>query len=597
MDSVGQFLINHHIPEPYRIPSGATHKDIQAKFNQWAKEDPSSYAAKIPEVKRIADTISTYEGFTIGMDDISPMKQERERMLSPYTKALQGATTDHEIKKILVDATNKGSDLAMSGQGSLVEMVHAGARGKPAQLMKNIVAPISARDSDGTPYPFLIKKSYAEGLSPAEYWTSAIEARNQVVEVKTSTAEPGDFGKQLFNALNTMVIAAKDCGTKNGIHLSLTDHNVLDRYLATDISNVGKRNTLVTSKLVDIAKRNGLRELMVRSPMTCEARNGVCQLCYGLSTTGRLHDIGMNVGTLAAQSLSEPLTQMALSSKHGGKLSLVKQEDTGALGVKKLLMKPKIFPNKAALSQIAGTVTKITSAAQGGKYVYVNTYEHYVPLTNQVIVKLGQVVQPGDALSDGLKDPREFTNLRGLGSGRSYMANALYNAYNPLDPDSGKRVGIPLDKRHIEVLVKKDMNHVVVDEHNDTFTRGDIVDYNKLKGYLSESTHEVPLSDAIGEYLGKEYLHYTVGTEITPHIIDTLRGRGITKVIISNRKIKFSPYVTNLRMIPLLKDNFIGRMSHSDIKRTGESADIHSYDPIHSFIRGIEFGEGPDGQY
>jgi len=602
--SVGQMLINHHIPKQYQIKGKASAKDIDKALDTWAKNDPKSYANNIPYIKRVSDDVTLYEGLSVGLDDLNPMVKERQDLLRKYEPRFNKAKTVEEQKKILAEAASYGGKLAVSGKGSLVDMYKTGAKGNPTQVMKNILTPLAAREPDGTPYPFIIKKNYAEGLSSSEYWVAAQEARNNAVETKLSTSIPGDFGKQLFNALNNLVVTTNDCKTDNGIDLSVDDTNCLDRYLSRDIVGVGRRNTLVTTIMLSAAKKKRINTLFVRSPMTCEAKEGVCQKCYGLNPAGKLHNIGANVGTLAAQALSEPLTQMAISSKHGGKASSIPQEEVGMKGVSKLLAKPKVFSNKAALATLDGKVTKISKADQGGYFIYVNDVEHYVAPTNNVLVKIGQRVIKGDTLSSGLKDPRELTNLRGLGSGRQYMINALYNAYNPIDPDSGKRTGLPVDKRNLEILAKKDMNHVVVEDHNDTFTKGDVVNYNKIKSYMEKSKEELPLSKAVGRFLGKEYFHFTVGTEITPRVISDLRARGVNTVFVTKRKINFSPHVTNLRQIPLLKDNFIARMTHSEIKNTlrraateGEESDLAGYDPIPSFIQGIAFGEGTDGRY
>ena len=605
MSTTGTFLINSHIPEKYRIPIGASIKDIEKIFSKWAKEDPKTYSKNISEIKKIADQIATFEGLSIGLDDITPMIKERDSFLAPFITKFDKATTDQAKKEIVTQAMQEGSKMALSqGKGSLVDMIHTKTKGNASQLMKTIFSPISAREYDNTPYPFITKKSFAEGLTPGEYWVDSIEARNATVSGKTQVALPGDLGKQLFNSLNNLVITTKDCGTKNGIILKTNDNNIIDRYVAKDIPGVIKRNTLIDSKMDSILQRGKIKEVVVRSPMTCEARNGVCQMCYGLNSTGKHHDIGQNVGTIAAQSLAEPLTQMALSTKHGVMLAGRKVEDVGIEGIKKLLAKPEIFPNKATLAQTAGIVEKIMQAPQGGHYVYVHGIEHYVPLTNKIIISKSQHVSAGDHLSDGMADPRELTNLKGLGSGREYFVNAMYDAYNPIDHKTGERSGIALDKRHIEILAKKDFNHVVIDSHNDTFSRGDVVDYNRLKSYMQENIKKVSLKDALGEHLGNEYFHFTVGTQITPEIVNFLKSHGVSSVIISKNNIKFSPYVTNIRRVPLLKKDFFSKMTHHEIKNTlmeaaqlGEKSDIHTYDPVPPFIRGVTFGEGPDGQY
>ena len=603
--SVGNFLINHNIPEAYKIHGDSSAKDIKGKLEDWARADPTSYSQNVPGIKRTADNVTTGEGLSMGLDDLEPLIKERKPFLKKYQDRFDATDNEQKRKEIVSDAIKEGAALTLKHcTGSLSDMVNTGAKGNASQLMKNIMSPISAREPDNTPYPYLINKSFAEGLTPGQYWVASIEARNATVEGKLATAEPGDLGKQMFNMLNTMVVTTKDCGTTNGLYMKTDDNNILDRYLAKDISGIAIRNTLVTGDIAALIKKKGLVDVMVRSPMTCEARNGICQMCYGLNASGRHHDIGANVGTIAAQAISEPLTQMKLSTKHGVILSGKSDDTTGMKGVKKLLSKPKIFPHKSTLAQIDGVIKSINKAPQGGHYIFVNDMEHYVPVESEVVVTVGEKVIAGDALSDGLKDPREFSMLRGLGSGRSYFIQAMYNAYNPMDPKTDKRTGLPMDKRHLEVLAKKDFNHVIINEHNDTFAMHDIVEYNQLKDYMAKSTAEVDLKDAMGEYLGKEYIHYMVGTEVTPNVMDTLKKRGFNKIIITKRKISFSPHITSIKQVPLLKENFLGKMSHHELKDTlveaaryGQHSDLSSYDPVPAFVQGITFGEGAEGRY
>jgi DNA-directed RNA polymerase subunit beta' len=605
--TAGQLLINDTIPDKYKLKAGSSTKEIQKMFDTWATNDPTSYATSITGVKRIADQVTMYEGFSPGIDDINPMKKERATLFKKYMPMFNKAKTTEEKKTIVADAMREGSKLVMNGSGAMHEMVRTGAKGNATQLMKNVLSPISAREPDNTPYPYMTDRSFAEGLSAGGYFVDSIEARNATVAGKTQVSVPGDFGKQLFNALNDMVVTLEDCGTDNGIALQITDTNVLDRYLAKSIPGLAPRNSLVTSMLTSSLSKKNIKELIVRSSMTCEARNGVCQKCYGKMSNGILPEIGKNVGTIAAQSLSEPLTQMTLSTKHGVMLAGQKATDVGMEGVKKLLAKPKIFPDKATLAEVDGVISRIEPAPQGGTYLYINDIEHYVPTTNKLKedIKKNARVSKGEPLSEGLIDPRELSMKKGMGTGRQYFVDAMYNAYNPLDSKSGERSGIPLDKRHLEVLAKRDFNHVVINESSDTYTKGDIVDYNRLKSIITkDSVKEETLDNAIGDYLAKEYFHYTVGTEVTKEVVTYLRTHGVQKVHVSTRKIQYTPYITNVRQVPLLKENFLGRLSHHEIKGTlieaaqlGEKADIQGYDPIPAFIHGITFGEGEDGKY
>ena len=253
---------------------------------------------------------------------------------------------------------SKLRDITSTHPGDMGMMARSGSRGNMNQLMKMVSSPGIVGDYDGAPIPFLIERGYSEGLSPAEAWIAGDESRSQVIKGQLGTAEPGEMQKVLASVMSEQVIASDDCKTTNGIMLEADDPSVEGRYSTS--------GSLIDGRQAATISRAG-KPIRVRSPMTCDLESGVCQKCMGYSNKGTNFKIGMNVGIRSAQSLSEPLTQMALSSKHG--VSLVEGDHNkpkGLAAFKQFVEVPKNFFQRAPISEISGKVNSVSIAPQGG---------------------------------------------------------------------------------------------------------------------------------------------------------------------------------------------------------------------------------------
>ena len=334
--------------------------------------------------------------------------------------------------------------------------------------------------------------------------------------------------------------------------------------------------------------------------MTCEAPHGVCQRCQGLDEKGQAHTIGTNVGMRAAQALSEPLTQMALNAKHA--VRTVGSKNTvlsGLAGMRQLTDIPQSFLHKATLAGQPGRVTRIAAAPQGGHYVDVDKQQHYVPPSLKIAVKEKDVVEAGDRLSTGIPKPDEVVQYKGLGAGRQYLVDSLYDVY------SGS--GIDVDKRHLELLAKTDLNRVrIMDEDSGDLDvmRGDIVDYNRFRASIAAQSKMMNVSDAVGSTLGDSVLHHTAGTHITPTLAREFKRRGISRVPVAPRVPKHEMIMKPIARTPLMSPDVLARMAHRNLKQTllegaafGDRSDIHGTHPIPAFVFGAEFGTGPAGRY
>jgi hypothetical protein len=590
--TLGQHLVDSILPSKWRGQGALTKGNLNKVLLGVAKEDPSKYPDVVTKLKRLGDEVATLDGISVGLDDIAPRTAERDAALKPHVDAFNKATNTPDKIKALVGGQDAMLTLARNHPGTMGEMVRAGGRGNAAQLMRTVGAPVFAEDSKGKVIPWLVNKSFSEGLKPADAWVMGGQARVNAVLSNISVVEPGDLAKILVNNMGDQLVTKIDCGTKNGISMLPTDPHIIDRYQAGT-------NKLITPQLASSLAKDG-KSVIVRSPMTCEAAHGVCQHCQGLSTSGHMHPIGTNIGVRAAQALAEPLTQFALNAKHGGRVVGVDDEKRleGIKGVRALLEIPESFAHKAVLADRDGSVTKIDKAPQGGHFIFVGDGSHYVPPAHKVAVGLGQSVYAGDLLSDGVPKPDEIVQHKGLGEGRRYLVDALSDVY--------KRAGSEVDKRHLETLAKSVLNHVQVSDPgpHDAFIKGDIVNYNQFHAALAASKKRLPTTDAIGETLADGVLHHMAGTVITQPIADGLMRHGVTSVAIAGEGPRATPFMRPASRTPLLNPDWMARLAHRYLKESllkgihqGDVSNLHGASPVPAYVAGTEFGQGEEGHY
>jgi DNA-directed RNA polymerase subunit beta' len=512
------------------------------------------------------------------------VKQILAKKLSPQesNKALSELTAGYNKKietqnlKYLVD---KGSVAA--------KMAKTGARGNPTQLASGTASPLMSLNAKGELIPVVIKHGFAEGMTPAEHLAMSYMGRGSTVLSQLSTALPGALFKKLAPTVFHEVITEDDCKTHNGILVSASDKKALLGRFEAD------KNQLITEEELKIIQASGAKQVKVRSSMTCEAHEGVCKHCYGLMGSGKLPEIGENVGVIAAQSVSEVLTQAMLSTKH--KASVGERKGNQYEQASNLLLNPSDnFKDEATISELNGKVTKVSPTALGDFHVFVNEKSHFVPNSQVVNVKVGDEITQGQALSSGTVNPRKLVKLRGLGSGRDYMAKELRAIY-----------GGGLDPRHFELISKNLMKYVeIIDPGETGFLPGDKVNVNEVAKFLNKKTAEEPVEIAEGAVLARGVHALTPGTLLDANHIAELKAAGVKSVHVTNSGLRVSPIVPGLQTAKLLDPNWVSKLSFSRLKDTlqhsaavGAESDIHSTDPITPYVLGTEFGEGEGGRY
>ena len=590
--TLGHHLLDDAIPMGYRPTGTYTKGALFKQMLRLAKDDPELYATTIVKVKNVGDEIATMEGISVGLDDIAPMYAQRNAIMNPALKRMQSSTTRTGRQAIVSQTQSKMVDYAKTHTGTMGDMARSGGRGNMVQLMKAVGSPVAANDEQDRVQPWLITRSYSEGLKPSEWWAANREARMAAAKSTIEVSEPGDISKIIINNVQDQVIAKHDCGTHNGIRLPVTSAEIVDRYRASD----GK---LIDKRLADQLRKNPSDYVLVRSPMTCELSAGVCQLCMGNTVTGRLNRIGDNVGIRAAHAMGEPLTQLALNAKHGVRTAGGSSGVSGLEGFRAIIETPASFKSKASLAPKDGTVDDISVAPQGGFYVTVTGVRTHVAPGLKVTVKRGQTVHAGDVLSEGTPRPDEVVMHKGLGAGREYIVGQLGTIY--------KDAGIDVDRRHLEILAKGALNHLTVDRvsgNDHGIIRGDTIHYNKFKALVGKAIEELPLADAAGKYLARPVEEHLPGTLLTPGLIQDLKRRGIQKVTTTTLNAQVTPMMAPATRNPLLNPDWLVRMGHRNLRQSliegagmGHTSNISGTSPVPAMIFNSSFGDGDDGNY
>jgi DNA-directed RNA polymerase subunit beta' len=234
------------------------------------------------------------------------------------------------------DATDsRGAKHKQKSFNSIFMMADSGARGSAAQIrqlagMRGLMA-----KPDGSIIETPITANFREGLNVLQYFISTHGARKGLADTALKTANSGYLTRRLVDVAQDLVLTEEDCGTTNGLVMApLVEggdvveglgERVLGRVTATDVHRPGKDSVLVSAgtlldeHLVRLLEQEGVDQINVRSPITCETRYGVCGKCYGRDLArGRLINIGEAVGVIAAQSIGEPGTQLTMRTFHIG---------------------------------------------------------------------------------------------------------------------------------------------------------------------------------------------------------------------------------------------------------------------------------------
>ena len=580
-------------------------KSIDATLSQLARHHPSRYARAVKELSDIGRNAAYHQGETLTLDDFKPVI-DRDGILAQMDQEVEQAraTTPNEkefeqkrnaIWSQYSESMEKQSVQAALAQGNnLGNTVVSGARGNPSQLAAMVTTPGLYTDYKDRIIPLFVRHSFGEGLRPAEYLSGAFGVRTSVISTKSNTAKGGDLLKQLSQSSSRIVVTEDDCGVSNGLDYPSDDSNLEGRVLARDYGDLKAGDTIDRHGMNYLHKN--FKTVIARSPLTCQAKEGICSHCLGQLPDGKFAPKGYHAGQTAGSALGEPAAQLALNKKHTAGMLGKKRGYSGFDVIAQLVQSPETFPHKAAVAPVPGRVERIENAPQGGQYITVGGEQTYVPSGHDPIVKPGDDVEAGDQLSEGIVDPYEIVQHRGLGEGRRYYMDRLGEAYR----DTG--MGDP-QKTHLEVIARGALDHMRVTPADgyQNYLPDDLASYSHLTSNYTppEDTKFVDTDKAADKYLQTPALHFTIGTKLTPHMVKRIKDAGIKQVSVSEAEPPFTPDMVSLRVASHTDPDWMARLGSSYLgaglensAMRGKDTDTNeNYSYIPRLAKGVGFGK------
>jgi DNA-directed RNA polymerase subunit beta' len=371
----GRLIFNQVMPKGYvyvnrTLGDKETNKIIADVYEKFG---PGATVVMLDEIKRLGYKYATYFAPTISIEDIrvSPHKEglvndankEVEKADMEYRK---GIITNEERYKKVIEIWTKTNDKITDGMFKELEkdqngfnpvyvMAASGARGSKQQIrqlagMRGLMAKPS-----GEIIELAIRSNFREGLGVLEFFISTHGARKGLADTALKTADAGYLTRRLVDISQDVIVTEDDCGTKENITLgmvkegeniivSLADR-VFGRYTAEDLVDpvtekvVFPKDTIITRAIGHQIENLGYDKIKVRSPLTCRSRIGICTKCYGMDMARLVPaEIGEAVGTIAAQSIGQPGTQLTMRTFHiGGAASATIQEKEHKVPYKSLV--------------------------------------------------------------------------------------------------------------------------------------------------------------------------------------------------------------------------------------------------------------------
>ena len=472
-------------------------------------------ATLLDYIKSTGYRYCTTAGMTVSIDDVkvpeekaqdlAEAQKEVDKVTAQYTR---GLITDNErynnVIKIWEKATDKVADAMQKNFDDLnpiYMMSKSGARGNISQLrqvagMRGLMA-----STTGKTVEIPIKSSFREGLDALEYFISAHGARKGLSDTALRTADSGYLTRRLVDVSQDLIIREDDCGTTEGLEVyAIKDGNqvieglqerLVGRYPLKEIRDpktqkvLATPDELITEKQAKAIVDAGIERVKVRSPLNCKTKHGICAKCYGMSLATREKiTIGEAVGTIAAQSIGEPGTQLTMRTIHSGGVAGVADITQGLPRVEELFeaRKPK---GLAIISEIEGTI-KISEVKKKKEVTVVsddNAKTYSIPFGAKLCVAEGDHIDIGDPITEGSINPNEILAIKGPEGVHEYLVQEIQKVY--------RNQGVDINDKHIEVIARQMLKKVRVEDNGDSnLLPGSLVDINELEEINKELESE-----------------------------------------------------------------------------------------------------------
>ncbi|MBQ9853870.1 MAG: DNA-directed RNA polymerase subunit beta' [Bacilli bacterium] len=496
------------IPKADAFKKGTLEKIIAQMFKKYKTTETSIMLDKL---KDLGFKYSTYAGITISAADVITSQskekviEESEAEVKKINKQYQrGLITNKERFDLVIqvwDKAKKDIEKELEGYAKSEEyennpifiMMNSKARGSISNFVQLAGMRGTMAKPNGEPVEIPIKSSFRDGLSVSEFFLSTHGARKGSADTALKTADSGYMTRRLVDVAQDMIVREDDCGTTQGVVVSafrddkdgiiepLYDR-ILGRFTNNKILNpetkeviVGK-NELITENIADKIIAAGIEEVEIRTVLTCRTEHGVCCKCYGRNlATGNIVEIGEAVGTMGAQSIGEPGTQLTMRTFHTGGVAGGEDITQGLPRVEELFeaRSPK---GKSTIAEIDGVVSKIEDQ-KGRTKIFIKNQnevrEHLTAYGAKLRVEKGDTVSAGDRLTEGNISPKELLMVTDPNTVQQYILKEVQKVY--------RSQGVDINDKHVELIARRMISQIRIIDSGDTeFLPSTVVSINKF---------------------------------------------------------------------------------------------------------------------
>jgi len=566
--SVGRLLFNGILPKDYPF---LNHELDRKRMSELVDDLIERYGIDnlppiMDKIKNFGFRYATLSGVTWGLDDIKIpegkkaiiekghkeinviVENYREGLLSESERIQKSVEVWQGVKSEVEKLIPGTLDI----RDSVYDIAYSGARGSFPHFnqmagMKGIIQNVSG---DALEFPIL--SCYKEGLTPLEYFITTHGSRKGLTDTALNTAKAGYLTRRLFDVAQDEIVTENDCGTKegttihkktaSGIEMPLSK-NIKGRFIATDLldstgSLLFARGHLITKKDAEVIDKSSVESAHVRSPLACKSIHGLCVKCYGVDLgNNRPIELGEAVGTVAAQAIGEPGTQLTMRTFHAGGIASAGGDITAGLPRVEEIFEKRKPKNPTVISHLDGVVTEIKVLGHDRLIVVTPEIgevkgkkldnEYTVAVSRANLVQVGQRVSKGDLLTDGSADLDELFRYAGREKTENYIIHEVSKLY--------ELQGAAVSHKHIELIVRQMFARRKIKDSGDThFTRGDVVEVSgliktnnqiKVKG-LKEATADAVIMGITEVSLSRASFLSAASFQHTPRVLIQAAIRG-----------------------------------------------------------------------
>ncbi|MCX6721821.1 MAG: hypothetical protein NTY04_01325 [Candidatus Staskawiczbacteria bacterium] len=528
--TVGRLILNAVFPNDYPyINRLVDNKQLKGIVREIIEKYPNEDAVvTIDKIKTLGFEYCTLSGVSWGMDDlivpkekkglIDAAEEEVRKIDNHFEKGLLSAE-EKTSQKILIWQTVKTKLEALLKttlpiEGPVMSIITAGARAtwaQPVQMagMKGLV-----NNPSGDIIELPVKSSFTEGFNVLEYFISTHGARKGTADTALRTSSAGYLTRRLVDVAHDVIVTEDDCGDKAGLMVYKKDADLIEQDFVfkivgrTALENVehGKLTFVKKNEIINwhaakaIAEETGIERVLLASPLTCKAAQGVCQKCYGWDMgKNALIKMGEAVGIVAAQAIGEPGTQLTLRTHHLGGIVGAGDITQGLPRIEEIFecRAPKgeaimsLTEGKVIAIDEENRIVKIAPSKKSGSKKDVMEYK--IPGRIAMLVEKGQEVKENQPLCDGSLDLKKLYKSAGVEATQRYILQEVQRIYSSQ--------GVDINDKHIETIIQKMFSRIrVKDEGDSEWIKGEVVErviFDEEVGKLKSEKKAVPTGTQI----------------------------------------------------------------------------------------------------